>query len=179
MRRHYHAVERQLRRDRSKLFLALEQFANIRSDKQGWKHFRKCWPNFFPESEYEKVEKGSKPSIFDYPYWLDQVWNGYDIVPCLDLLLGIEATPQRQDEGTPEESWVYGLISISPKELQPTGKRASSDIKAAVTFNELCTCFSARVGGQGCARNATQSSLRDGQHKNTAQPTAAKVRSGI
>src|SRR5664279_1722078 len=118
MRKYDRMVERDLRRDRPKLRAALEQFANIRQDKEGWRHFRKRWPNFFPASEYDRVAEGSKPSIFDYPYWLDQVWRGYEIVPCLNILLGIEGTPERQDEGTPEESWVYGLISIPPKELR-------------------------------------------------------------
>src|SRR5450432_991459 len=114
-RQYERKLERQLRRDRPKLFSALEQFANIRPDNEGWRHFRKRWPNFFPESEFDKAMKASKPSIFDYPYWLDQVWRGGEIVPCLGILLGIEPTPERQEVGTPEESWLYGLISVPPK----------------------------------------------------------------
>jgi hypothetical protein len=107
-------IERELRRDRSKLLAALEQFANIREDEEGWRHFRQRWPTFFPESEYDRVEQGSRPNIFGYPYWLNRIWRGGETVPYLHILLGIVPTPERRDEGTLEETWAYGLISIPP-----------------------------------------------------------------
>jgi hypothetical protein len=105
-------VVRDLQRDRPKLFLALEKFANIRSDAEGWAHFRRRWPNFFPESEYDKVAESQKPSVFDYPYWLNQIWTGGETDPYLRILLGIESAPEPADEGTPEDSWIVGLSSI-------------------------------------------------------------------
>ncbi len=111
-------VMRDLRRDRPKLFQALGEFANIRSDTEGWAHFRKRWPNFFPESEYDKVARGQKPSIFDYPYWLDQIWMGGETDPYLHILLGIESAPEPANEGTLEDSWIVGLSSI-PAQFHP------------------------------------------------------------
>jgi hypothetical protein len=58
--RYERSAERDLRRARPRLFRALEQFANIRSDKEGWAHFRKLWPDFFPSDEYEKAVQGLK-----------------------------------------------------------------------------------------------------------------------
>jgi hypothetical protein len=112
LRQYDRKVMRDLRRDRPKLFLALGEFANIRSDAEGWAHFRKRWPNFFPESEYDKVAEGQKPSVFDYPYWLDQIWKGGETEPYLRILLGIDSAPEPADEGTPEDSWIVGLSSI-------------------------------------------------------------------
>lgn len=109
---HDRKVMRDLRRDRRKLFLALADFANIRPDADGWQHFRRRWPGFFPESEYVKVAEGHKPSVFDYPYWLNQIWKGGETEPCLRILLGIESPPQPGDEGTPEDSWIVGLSRI-------------------------------------------------------------------
>lgn len=103
-------VERELQRDKRKLFEALQEFANIRSDKGGWAHFRKRWPQFFPESEYDKATDGSKRSVLGYPYWLDQVWLGGETEPHLSIMLGIEYAP---DEGTPEDSWVADLSTIA------------------------------------------------------------------
>lgn len=105
-------VMRDLRRDRRKLFLALGEFANIRSDAEGWAHFRKRWPNFFSESEYAKVAQGQKPSVFDYPHWLNQIWIGGETDPYLRILLGIESAPEPASEGTPEDAWIVGLASI-------------------------------------------------------------------
>jgi hypothetical protein len=112
LRQYDRKVMRDLRRDRRKLFLALGDFANIRSDAEGWAHFRKRWPNFFPESEYDKVAEGQKPSVFDYSYWLDQIWKGGETEPYLRILLGIESAPEPAAEGTPEDSWIVGMPSI-------------------------------------------------------------------
>jgi hypothetical protein len=113
IRRMYQAfdreLERQLQRDKGRLFEALQEFANIRSDKGAWAHFRKRWPKFFPEIEYDKATKSSKRSILDYPYWLDQVWTGGETEPHLRVMLGIEVAP---DDGTPEDSWVADLSTI-------------------------------------------------------------------
>ena len=112
LHRYERAVMRDLRRDRRKLFLALEEFVNIRADAEGWAHFRKRWPNFFPEFEYDKVALGQKPSVFDYPYWLNQIWIDGEDDPYLRILLGIESTPEPADEGTLEDSWIVGLSTI-------------------------------------------------------------------
>jgi len=105
-------LEGKLRRARPKLFQALEQFANIRPDKEGWTHFRKHWPDFFPVEEYERALQGLKPSILDYSYWLNQIWMGGESDPYLRILLGIETAPESEHEVTPEESWIVGLASI-------------------------------------------------------------------
>jgi hypothetical protein len=112
LRRYDRKVIRDLRRDRRKLFLALGEFANIRSDAEGWAHLRKRWPNFFPESEYDQVAEGQKPSVSDYPYWLDQIWKGGETEPYLRILLGIDSAPEPADEGSPEDSSIVGLSSI-------------------------------------------------------------------
>lgn len=112
--RHERKLERELRRDRPKLFRALEQFANIRQDREGWTHFRNLWPNFFPAWEYDSAVEGSTPSIFSYPYWLDQVWRDVEIVPCLEILFGIERAPT---EGNAEEASLADLSSIQPQEF--------------------------------------------------------------
>jgi hypothetical protein len=105
-----------LRKDRPKLFAALEEFANIRPDPAGWAQFRKRWPNFFPDSDYDRVAEGLKPSVFDYPYWLNQIWRGGETEPYLSVLLGIASGSAALSEGTPEESWIAALSSI-PAEL--------------------------------------------------------------
>jgi hypothetical protein len=109
LQRYERHVLRELCRDRPKLFRALAEFANIRGDAESWAHFRKRWPDFFPEPEYDRVEWGQKPSIFDYPYWLNQIWIGGETEPHLPILLGIESAPK---EGTPEDAWVAGLATI-------------------------------------------------------------------
>lgn len=114
MHKYERMVERDLRRDRPKLFRALEEFANMRPDAQGWVHFRKRWPNFFLESEYDRVATGSRPSIFDYPYWLNQIWAGGETEPCLPILLGIDPNLVLT-EGSPEDAWFSGLRSIPPR----------------------------------------------------------------
>ncbi|HEY6765270.1 MAG TPA: hypothetical protein VI386_10880 [Candidatus Sulfotelmatobacter sp.] len=111
-RRYDRIVMRDLRKDRRKLFLALEELANIRPDADGWAHFRKRWPNFFPELEYDKLAEGQKPSIFAYSYWLDQIWRGGETEPYLLILLGIDSPPEPEEEGTPEDSWIVDLASI-------------------------------------------------------------------
>jgi hypothetical protein len=103
-------LERGLQRDKRDLFKALEEFANIRSDKEGWAHFRKRWPKFFPEQEYGRVAEGSKPSIADYPYCLDQLWIGENSL--LRLLFGIDTAPYQVDELWPEDMWTAGLAPI-------------------------------------------------------------------
>jgi hypothetical protein len=109
MQQYERRIMRDLRRDRPKLFLALGEFANIRSDADGWAHFRKRWPNFFPESEYDKVAEGQKRSVRNYPHWLDQIWYGGETDPHLRILLGIESAPT---EGTPEDAWISDLATI-------------------------------------------------------------------
>jgi hypothetical protein len=109
-RQYHRAMERDLQRDRPKLFEALQEFSNIRSDQDGWAHFRKRRPNFFPEEEYDKVAEGSKPSIADYPYCLDRLWIGTD--SPIRILLGIDTAPYPLEEQLPEDVWIAGLAVI-------------------------------------------------------------------
>jgi hypothetical protein len=85
-------IERDLRKERPRLFRALGEFANIRSDRKAWSHFRKRWPNFFPKGEYERAEGNASRSVRDYPRWLHHVWLG-DSASLLQLL-GIKSEPQ-------------------------------------------------------------------------------------
>ena len=114
LKREFHKYERkldrELRRDKRKLFEALQEFANMRPDKEGWDHFRMRWPNFFPKEEYDRVARGIKPSIADYPYCLDQLWIGAD--SPIEILLGIDAAPNRVDELWPEDVWLAGVTSM-------------------------------------------------------------------
>jgi hypothetical protein len=100
-------LDRELRRDKRKLFEALEEFANIRPEE--WSYFRKRRPAFFPEEEYDRVAKGLKPSIADYPFCLDRLWIGTD--SPLAIMLGIDATPL-VEELLPEDMWLAGVASI-------------------------------------------------------------------
>jgi hypothetical protein len=86
------SIERDLLKERPTLFRALGEFANIRPDRKAWSHFRKRWPKFFPEAEYERAEEDASRSVRDYPRWLNQVWlgNSASLLP----LLGIKAGPQ-------------------------------------------------------------------------------------
>jgi hypothetical protein len=106
------AVMRDMRKDQRGLFRALEEFANIQKGVKAWAQFRKRWPNFFPESEYDDVMRGQKPSVYDYPYWLDQIWKGGETDPYLLILLGIQSAPGPADDGTLEDSWTVGLSSM-------------------------------------------------------------------
>jgi hypothetical protein len=117
MKRMYRRYERKLERDlkkaRPRLFQALQDFANMRADTEAWAHFKKRWPDFFPDEEYQKVIQGlDEPSIRTYPYWLSQIWIGGESNPQLKILLGIEDAPLSEDDGTPEESWLVGLAVI-------------------------------------------------------------------
>jgi hypothetical protein len=122
---HDRAVERALRKDRPKLFRALEEFAMIEGDADSWKHFRRRRPDFFPEDEYNKVtglmpelrkseelasiltiafpdsdkcpDDDSSPSIRSYSYWLNQVWRGGETDPYLEIMLGVRPTPMAKD----------------------------------------------------------------------------------
>jgi hypothetical protein len=108
--KHERKLNRGLQRDKRKLFEALEEFANIRRDEEGWSHFRKRWPNFFPGEEYDRLLEGSKPSIADYPYCVDQLWVGTD--SPVKIMLGIDTAQYSADELPPEEMWIAGLASI-------------------------------------------------------------------
>jgi hypothetical protein len=85
-------IERDLRKERPRLFRALTEFANVRREQKAWSHFRKRWPNFFPKAEYERAEGNTSHSVREYPRWLHLVWLG-DPAPLLQLL-GIKAEPQ-------------------------------------------------------------------------------------
>jgi hypothetical protein len=114
---HDRKIERELRRDRGKLFRALEEFTAMRGDKEAWEHFQKRWPEFFPELEYEKVASNEVPSIAEFPYWLDQIWMGGETDPYLGIMLGIRPTP-KPEELNPEESGAIRLSSIPPALFQ-------------------------------------------------------------
>jgi hypothetical protein len=110
-RRQDRKLERELRRDKRKLFLALQELANIRPDKEGWAQFRKRWPQFFPEEDYAKVAQGSNPSVADYPYCIGQLWIG-GYAPLL-LMLGIDTVAYDVQALPPEEMWTASLKRIS------------------------------------------------------------------
>ena len=105
--------ERQLQKDRWKLFRALEELAAIRGDKESWAHFQKRWPDFFPEWEYERVANGETPSVADYPDWIEQIWVGGEDQPYLGIMLGIQPTPKLEDLD-PEEAAAAYLSSMRP-----------------------------------------------------------------
>jgi hypothetical protein len=92
-------IERDLRKERPRLFRALAEFANIRADEKAWAHFEKRWPKFFPSAEYERAKENSSQSVRDYPRWLHRVWLG-DQAPLLQLL-GIKAEPQMPGNTSP------------------------------------------------------------------------------
>jgi len=102
-------LERDLQRDKPKLFEALEYFANIGSNEKRWAQFRKRWPEFFPKEEYDRAAAGSKRSILGYPHWLDQIWFGGETEPHLKIMLGIDDAPE---DGTLEDAWVADLSTI-------------------------------------------------------------------
>jgi hypothetical protein len=89
-------IEDGLRKDRPKLFEALGEFVNIRSDKEAWSHFRNRWPRYFPLTEYGKAEKNLPESVRDYPKWLREIWDGY--TASLLPLLGVKADTPFQKE---------------------------------------------------------------------------------
>lgn len=131
---HKRQLERALRKDRSKLFRALGEFVIMGADADSWKHFRRRWPDFFPEGEYSNVtgpmpdvrsstltvsfpdsgmrpEDGSSPSIQTYPDWLKQIWRGGETDPYLEIMLGVKSTP-RPDEPCPEDLHQASIRSI-------------------------------------------------------------------
>ncbi len=114
--KHDREVERALRKDRSKLFRALGEFAIMGGDAESWQHFRRRWPEFFPAEEYESAISGVSPSIADYPYWLDQIWRGGETDPYLEIMLGVRPTPE-PDENWPENAPATHLRSIAPLEF--------------------------------------------------------------
>jgi hypothetical protein len=95
-------VERPLQKDRPRLFRALEEFANTRSDAQAWEHFQRRWPTFFPAAEYDRA-KTSGDSVRNYPEILDRVWRGYESGSVFALLgIGVEAwRPANEDPPPP------------------------------------------------------------------------------
>ncbi len=109
---HDRKLERDLQRDKPRLFQALEEFANIQPDKDSWARFRRHWPRFFPEEKYDDVASGSAISLLNYPYWLGLIWCGGETEPHLKIMLGLDSAPT---EGTPEDAWVSDLSTISAK----------------------------------------------------------------
>ena len=108
-------IDKSLRQNRLNLLKALEEFANLRPDEEGWRHFRKRWPDFFPSAEYDKVFDGSEPSIATHPRWLDVVWEDSDPTGVLNILLGIESPPSL--EGVEQSLWTHEdvyLQNIAP-----------------------------------------------------------------
>lgn len=131
---HDRKVERALRKDRSKLFRALEEFVIIGGDTDSWKHFRRRWPDFFPEDEYNKItgpmpelrssvltisfpesddctDNNSSLSIQSHSHWLNQIWRGGETKPYLEIMLGVRPTPMANDL-CPEEIHQASICSI-------------------------------------------------------------------
>lgn len=131
---HDRELERALRKDRWKLFRALEEFVIIGGDADSWKHFRKRRPDFFPEDEFNRVtglmpelrsavraisfpesdctNNISSPCIQSYPYWLNQIWRGGETNPYLEIMLGVRPTPMAKDL-CPEEVHQASIRSIT------------------------------------------------------------------
>lgn len=127
-------LERALRKDRAKLFRALGEFAIMEEDAESWAQFRRRWPDFFPEDEYDRItgpipgvqsstltvsfpeseectNAGLSPTIQSYPRWLRQIWQGGETDPYLEIMLGVKATPMA-DELNPEEAHRASIRSI-------------------------------------------------------------------
>ena len=104
--------ERRLKRDRRKLFLALQDFANVRPSQQGWANFRKQWPVFFPAEEYEKVKNNTTPNIADYPQWVDGLWEGAEPEPILSILLGLKPPPDLTYVEFHEDAYGHQIASM-------------------------------------------------------------------
>jgi hypothetical protein len=156
LRKYRRMVERGLQRDRRSLLAALEEFANMRPDAKGWAHFRRRWPNFFPQQEYEKLVAGLKPSIFDYPYWLHQIWIGGETVPCFHILLGIDPNPALT-EGAPEDAWFSGLISLPPKRFLANWEDGNFDYEGGCDFQRaLYLLFQESWRARVCEKCATR-----------------------
>jgi hypothetical protein len=115
-RNYERTLDRELRKNKDKLFRALEEFANIRRSAELWARFKTRWPTFFPTEEYDRVANALKPSIEAYPYCLDQLWIGAE--SPLDILLGIDgAAPYRAEQLLPENMWLADVGSI-PAQLE-------------------------------------------------------------
>jgi hypothetical protein len=65
-RNYERTLDRELRKNKDKLFRALEEFANIRRSAELWARFKTRWPTFFPTEEYDRVANALKPSIEAY-----------------------------------------------------------------------------------------------------------------
>jgi hypothetical protein len=104
--------ERRLKRDKRNLFLALQDFANVRPNQQGWVNFRKRWPGFFPDEEYERVKNNSTPNIADYPQWVDGLWEGAEPEPILSILLGLKPPPDLTSVESHEDAYGHQIASM-------------------------------------------------------------------
>lgn len=136
---HERQLERALRKDRSKLFRALAEFAIMEGDAGSWAHFRRRWPDFFPAEEYDRVTgpmldvrgstltltfpdsenskaSNSWPSIEPYPGLLNQIWRGGETDPYLEIMLGVNPTTE-PDVNWPEKVPATHLRSIAPIEF--------------------------------------------------------------
>jgi hypothetical protein len=161
---------RELRRDQTKLFRALEEFANIQKGLKAWAQFRKRWPDFFPESEYDHVMRGQKPSVYDYPHWLDQIWKGGETDPYLLLLLGVQSAPGPADEGILEDSWIDGLSSM-PAHFYAVWDEGLFSYRGSCDFRALYLLFldSWKARTAKCGASSSLS-----VRLKFAQPTAAR-----
>lgn len=179
---HHREVERGLRKDRSKLFRALGEFVIMEADAEGWAHFRRRWPDFFPAEEYESAISGVSPSIAGYPEWLNQIWCGGETDPYLEIMLGVKPTP-RPDELCPEDVHQASIRSITAVDFAldwTTGRiryRGACDFQRALYLLyreswrarvcEKCdACFIAKREGQRyCSTDCSEAMQREVKRK--------------
>jgi hypothetical protein len=90
----------------------LEEFANIHPSQQVWANFRKRWPGFFPDEEYERVKNNSTPNISDYPQWVDGLWEGAEPEPILSILLGLKPPPDLAYVESHEDAYGHQIVSM-------------------------------------------------------------------
>jgi hypothetical protein len=110
-RRYERILDRKLRKNKGKLFQALEEFVNIGPSPDLWARFKTRWPKFFPREEYDRAANGVKPSIAAYPFCLDRLWTNAEA--ALDILLGIDnGAPYRPEVLMPEDVWLADVASI-------------------------------------------------------------------
>jgi hypothetical protein len=105
-------VMRDLKRDRVRLFKALEDLVNTRPNKQGWSQFRRYWPDFFLGPDYDGIFEGSEPNILNYPTWLDGLWEGPQPDPILSILLGVEQPPKPDECESHEDAYGWDIAWI-------------------------------------------------------------------
>ena len=118
-------VKRLAAAETDRLFAALEKFVNMGDGFEDFRHFKQCWPDFFPGLFYKDTEKGfrvrsrGQPAVvdaLDYRDYLRRIWRGQDDGGrLLKALLGIlteppaeiktQFAPERGEEVKVQRAW--------------------------------------------------------------------------